>query len=136
MKDQTDQHYLFVSKAFTLLWGALAVLFALSARLFENLIQAVNIVGSLFYGTILGIFLVGFFMKAVKGQAVFIAAIATELIILLLFYLNETGTPISFGGKEIVVNIGYLWLNLIGCSLVMIVSYILNKILVPAPKKL
>ncbi len=136
VKDQTDQHYLFVSKAFTLLWGALAVLFALSARLFENLIQAVNIVGSLFYGTILGIFLVGFFMKAVKGQAVFIAAIATELIILLLFYLNETGTPISFGGKEMVVNIGYLWLNLIGCSLVMIVSYILNKILIPAPKKL
>ena len=136
VKDQTDQHYLFVSKAFTLLWGAIAVVFALSARLFENLIQAVNIVGSLFYGTILGIFLVGFFIKAVKGQAVFIAAIATELIILLLFYLNETGTPISFGGKEIVVNIGYLWLNLIGCSLVMIVSWILNKILVPASKKL
>jgi len=136
VKDQTDQHYLFVSKAFTLLWGAIAVLFALSARLFENLIQAVNIVGSLFYGTILGIFLVGFFMKAVKGQAVFIAAIATELIILLLFYLNETGTPISFGGKEIVVNIGYLWLNLIGCSLVMLISWILNKILVPASKKL
>ncbi len=136
VKDQTDQHYLFVSKAFTLLWGAIAVVFALSARLFENLIQAVNIVGSLFYGTILGIFLVGFFIKAVKGQAVFIAAIATELIILLLFYLNETGTPISFGGKEMVVNIGYLWLNLIGCSLVMIVSWILNKILVPASKKL
>jgi Na+/proline symporter len=136
VKEQTDQHYLFVSKAFTLLWGAIAVLFALSARLFENLIQAVNIVGSLFYGTILGIFLVGFFMKAVKGQAVFIAAIVTELIILLLFYLNETGTPISFGGKDIVVNIGYLWLNLIGCSLVMFISFILNKILVPASKKL
>ena len=75
-------------------------------------------------------------MKAVKGQAVFIAAITTELIILLLFYLNETGTPISIGGKDIVVNIGYLWLNLIGCSLVMIVSFILNKILVPSTKKL
>jgi Na+/proline symporter len=136
VKEQTDQHYLFVSKAFTLLWGAIAVLFALSARLFENLIQAVNIVGSLFYGTILGIFLVGFFMKVVKGRAVFISAIVTELIILLLFYLNETGTPISFGGKEIVVNIGYLWLNLIGCSLVMFISFILNKILVPASKKL
>ena len=136
VKDQTDQHYLFVSKAFTLLWGAIAVLFALSARLFENLIQAVNIVGSLFYGTILGIFLVGFFMKVVKGRAVFISAIVTELIILLLFYLNETGTPISFGGKDIVVNIGYLWLNLIGCSLVMFISFILNKILVPASKKL
>jgi SSS family solute:Na+ symporter len=136
VKDQTDQHYLFVSKAFTLLWGGIAVLFAFSARLFENLIQAVNIVGSLFYGTILGIFLVGFFLKSVKGNAVFWAAILTELMILVIFYLNETGTPISFGGKEIVVNIGYLWLNLIGCSLVMLISWILNKILVPASKKL
>jgi SSS family transporter len=136
VKEQTDQHYLFVSKAFTLLWGGIAVLFAFSARLFENLIQAVNIVGSLFYGTILGIFLVGFFMKAVKGNAVFWSAILTELLILVIFYLNETGTPISLGGREIVVSIGYLWLNLIGCTLVMIISLILNKILVPASKKL
>ena len=136
VKEQTDQHYLFVSKAFTLLWGGIAVLFAFSARLFENLIQAVNIVGSLFYGTILGIFLVGFFLKSVKGNAVFWSAILTELLILVIFYLNETGTPISLGGREIVVSIGYLWLNLIGCTLVMIISFILNKILVPASNKL
>ncbi len=136
VKEQTDQHYLFVSKAFTLLWGGIAVLFAFSARLFENLIQAVNIVGSLFYGTILGIFLVGFFLKSVKGNAVFWSAILTELMILVIFYLNETGTPISFGGREIVVNIGYLWLNLIGCTLVMIISLILNKILPSMLKKL
>jgi SSS family transporter len=136
VKEQTDQHYLFVSKAFTLLWGGIAVLFAFSARLFENLIQAVNIVGSLFYGTILGIFLVGFFLKSVKGNAVFWSAILTELLILVIFYLNETGTPISLGGREIVVSIGYLWLNLIGCTLVMIISLILNKILVPASNKL
>lgn len=136
VKNQTDQHYLFVSKAFTLLWGAIAVLFALSARLFENLIQAVNIVGSLFYGTILGIFLVGFFLKSVKGKAVFWAAILTELIILIIFYLNEKGIPVSIGGKEIVISIGYLWLNLIGCTLVMIVSMILNKILPTFSKKL
>jgi Na+/proline symporter len=136
VKEQTDQHYLFVSKAFTLLWGGIAVLFAFSARLFENLIQAVNIVGSLFYGTILGIFLVGFFLKSVKGNAVFWSAILTELLILVIFYLNETGTPISLGGREIVVSIGYLWLNLIGCTLVMIISLILNKILVPDSKKL
>jgi SSS family transporter len=136
VKEQTDQHYLFVSKAFTLLWGGIAVLFAFSARLFENLIQAVNIVGSLFYGTILGIFLVGFFLKSVKGNAVFWSAILTELMILVIFYLNETGTPISLGGREIVVSIGYLWLNLIGCTLVMIISLILNKILVPASNKL
>lgn len=136
VKEQTDQHYLFVSKAFTLLWGGIAVLFAFSARLFENLIQAVNIVGSLFYGTILGIFLVGFFLKSVKGNAVFWSAILTELMILVIFYLNETGTPISFGGREIVVNIGYLWLNLIGCTLVMIISLLLNKILPSMLKKL
>ena len=136
VKEQTDQHYLFVSKAFTLLWGGIAVLFAFSARLFENLIQAVNIVGSLFYGTILGIFLVGFFLKSVKGNAVFWSAILTELMILVIFYLNETGTHISLGGRGIVVSIGYLWLNLIGCTLVMIISLILNKILVPASNKL
>ena len=136
VKEQTDQHYLFVSKAFTLLWGGIAVLFAFSARLFENLIQAVNIVGSLFYGTILGIFLVGFFLKSVKGNAVFWSAILTELMILVIFYLNETGTPISLGGREIVVSIGYLWLNLIGCTLVMIISLILNKIFPSMLKKL
>lgn len=136
VKEQTDQHYLFVSKAFTLLWGGIAVLFAFSARLFENLIQAVNIVGSLFYGTILGIFLVGFFLKSVKGKAVFWSAILTELMILVIFYLNETGTPISLGGREIVVSIGYLWLNLIGCTLVMIISLILNKIFPSMLKKL
>lgn len=136
VKEQTDQHYLFVSKAFTLLWGGIAVLFAFSARLFENLIQAVNIVGSLFYGTILGIFLVGFFLKSVKGNAVFWSAILTELMILVIFYLNETGTPISFGGREIVVSVGYLWLNLIGCTLVMIISLILNKIFPSMLKKL
>lgn len=136
VKEQTDQHYLFISKAFTLLWGAIAVLFAISARLFENLIQAVNIVGSLFYGTILGIFLVGFFLKSVKGNAVFWAAILTELMILVLFYLNETGTPITLGGMEIVVKIGYLWLNLIGCSMVMIISLLLNKIFPTLLKKL
>lgn len=136
VKEQTDQHYLFVSKAFTLLWGGIAVLFAFSARLFENLIQAVNIVGSLFYGTILGIFLVGFFLKSVKGNAVFWSAILTELMILVIFYLNESGTPISLGGREIVVSIGYLWLNLIGCTLVMIISLILNKIFPSMLKKL
>jgi len=136
VKEQTDQHYLFISKAFTLLWGGIAVLFAFSARLFENLIQAVNIVGSLFYGTILGIFLVGFFLKSVKGNAVFWSAILTELMILVIFYLNESGTPISLGGREIVVSIGYLWLNLIGCTLVMIISLILNKIFPSMLKKL
>jgi hypothetical protein len=80
--------------------------------------------------------LVGFFLKSVKGNAVFWAAILTELMILVLFYLNETGTPITLGGKEIVVKIGYLWLNLIGCSMVMIISLLLNKIFPTLLKKL
>jgi len=104
VKDRSDRHYLWASKGFTILWGGIALFFAATADLFENLIQAVNIIGSLFYGTILGIFIVAFFLKWVKGRAVFIAAIIAELVIILIF---------SFG------DIAYLWLNLIGCFLVM-----------------
>ncbi|MDX5346688.1 MAG: sodium:solute symporter, partial [Hymenobacteraceae bacterium] len=81
----TEKHYLLASKGFTLAWGAIAILFATYASLLDNLIQAVNIIGSLFYGTILGIFLVGFYVKRVKGQAVFIAALAAEAIVLLCY---------------------------------------------------
>jgi len=104
VKDRSDRHYLWASKGFTILWGGIALFFAATADLFENLIQAVNIIGSLFYGTILGIFIVAFFLKWVKGRAVFVAAIIAELVIILIF---------SFG------DIAYLWLNLIGCFLVM-----------------
>src|SRR5690606_21881130 len=71
-KNASDHHYVKSSKIFTAFWGLGAILFATYASLFENLIQAINLLGSLFYGTILGVFMVGFFMKWVKGQAVFI----------------------------------------------------------------
>lgn len=115
VKKQTDGHYLRASRWFTILWGAIALVFALTADLFENLIQAVNIIGSLFYGAILGIFLVAFFLKRVGSRAVFLAALISEVIVLIIFYLNSQGA----------INIAYLWLNLIGCSLVMFLAWLL-----------
>ena len=118
-KDKTDRHYLNASKAFTVVWGGIALIFAATANLFENLIQAVNIIGSLFYGAILGIFLVAFFMKKVGGQAVFIGALIGEAIVLVIFTLNSMG----------IINIAYLWLNLIGCTLVMGIAWLLEQVL-------
>lgn len=88
-------------KFFTFLWGMIAIGFALYARLLENLIEAVNILGSVFYGVILGIFLVAFFLKHIRGSAAFYAAIVAQSIVLALFFSTD---------------IGYLWYNLIGCG--------------------
>lgn len=110
--DKSDHHYLQASKVFTIIWGGIALLFALIANLFDNLIEAVNIIGSLFYGVILGIFIVAFFMKKIKGNAVFLAAIVSELIVIAIFTLDNYGY----------ISIAYLWLNLIGCILVMIIA--------------
>lgn len=115
-KGKSDRHYLNASKGFTIMWGLIALLFAATADLFENLIQAVNIVGSLFYGAILGIFLVAFFMKKIGGRPVFLGALIGEAIVLTIFTLNAFGY----------INIAYLWLNLIGCVLVMIISWLLH----------
>ena len=104
----SERHYLLISKAFTVGWGILAIGVALSARLFDNLIQLVNILGSLFYGTILGIFLVAFFLKSVRAQAVFIAGLVAEATVLTFHLLNVYD----------VISIGYLWYNLIGCAMV------------------
>jgi SSS family solute:Na+ symporter len=134
-KKGSDRHYLRASKWLTVMWGGIALLFAASANLFENLIQAVNIIGSLFYGTILGIFLVAFFLKRVGARAVFIAAIIAELIIIGLFLMTEYEISIYLFGRPITVNIAYLWLNLIGCSLVMAISLILEEILPSAGKE-
>lgn len=107
-KNGSEVHYLKSSKLFTLLFGLFAIGFAAMASLFENLIEAVNILGSLFYGTILGIFLVAFFIKFIKGQAVFIAAIISQIIIIALFTMNRLE----------IIQIGYLWYNLIAPMLV------------------
>lgn len=117
-----DAHYLKASKLFTLMFGVLAIIFALMASLFENLIQAVNILGSLFYGTILGIFIVAFFMKNIRGTAVFIGACIAEVFVITIYSLD----------KLEILQIEYLWLNLIGCFLVMLFAFIIQNAL---PKK-
>lgn len=122
-KKADDKHYLKSSKWFTFLWGALAILFATTASLFENLIQAVNYLGSIFYGTILGIFVVAFYFKKIKGNAVFIAAILAELSVIIIDLLNRY----EMGPEWL--QIGYLWYNVIGCGLVILFGYLLQAIL-------
>ena len=120
-KDANAKQYLNASKLLTLFFGALAIGFALVCSLFDNLIEAVNILGSLFYGTILGIFLTSFLIKKVKGHAVFIAAIISELCILYLDF------SVRFNWNTPKLEIGYLWYNVIGCLLVMIISFIIQS---------
>jgi Na+/proline symporter len=113
----SEKHYLKSSKLFTFLFGVFAIGFAAMASLFDNLIEAVNILGSLFYGTILGIFLVAFFFKFVKANAVFIAALISQCFIIALYTLNRFE----------VIDIGYLWYNLIAPSLVIGVSLLVQS---------
>ena len=123
VKNKTDYHYLRSSKYFTFLWGILAIVFATTASLFENLIQAVNLLGSLFYGTILGIFIVAFYFKKIQANAVFYAAIFAEMIVVLIHYFNTLENP------PIWLKMGYLWYNLVGCSLVVIFGYLLQSLI-------
>lgn len=101
------------------MWGLIALTFAFFANLFDNLIQAVNIIGSLFYGVILGIFVVAFVFKKIGGRAVFIAAIITELLVIFTFLLNLYGF----------IDLAYLWLNLIGCVVTVLIAFLLQAIL-------
>ena len=110
---KSDQHYVNVSKGFTLLWGLIAISFASIGNLFENLIQLVNIIGSIFYGTILGVFLIAIFIKSIKGKAVFWAAVISECTIIVLFSMDV---------------VSFLWLNLIGTILTVMLGFILQKI--------
>ena len=111
---KSDKHYLNVTKGFTLLWGLIAISFASIGNLFENLIQLINIIGSIFYGTILGVFLIAIFIKSIKGKAAFWAAIISESVIILLFLMNL---------------VSFLWLNLIGTMLTVMLGFILQKML-------
>ena len=106
-----DRHYVKASKWFTLLWGILAITFACFANLFDNLIQLVNIIGSIFYGNILGIFLLAFFVKYVKSNAVFVAALITQIIVIVGYIYDW---------------MPYLWLNLFGCMLVMCIAILIQ----------
>ena len=100
-----------MSKVFTLIWGILAIFVACFANLFDNLIQLVNIIGSIFYGNVLGIFLLAFFIKYVKSNATFIAALITQVIVIFGWYFDW---------------MPYLWLNLFGCTLVIVIAIILQ----------
>ncbi len=115
-----DTHYLKSTQWFTFLWGVIAILFATYASLFENLIQAVNLLGSLFYGTILGIFLVAFYFKKIQGNAVFIAAIIAELFVIGIHYLNANEMAPSW------LTMGYLWYNIVGCILVIVLAHLIQ----------
>ena len=123
VKNKTDYHYLKSSKYFTFLWGVLAIVFATTASLFENLIQAVNLLGSLFYGTILGIFIVAFYFKKIQANAVFYAAIFAEIIVVVIHYFNTLENP------PVWLKMGYLWYNLVGCSLVVIFGFLLQSLI-------
>jgi SSS family solute:Na+ symporter len=125
-KEASDAHYVHSSKLFTAFWGLGAILFATYASLFENLIQAVNLLGSLFYGTILGIFVVGFFLNWVKGQAVFLGALLSQALILLVHFKNGEGI-LGFHW-----DIGFLWYNALGCISVMIFAALIQFVI---PKK-
>jgi Na+/proline symporter len=98
--DRTEQHYVHMSKIFTVLWGLFSVGVAFFANRVGSLIEAVNVLGSLFYGTILGIFLLAFYFKQVAGTAAFVGALVGEAVVLYCWKFTE---------------ISYLWYNVIGC---------------------
>ncbi len=114
-KGRGDRHYMKVSRVFTAIWGGLAILFALFASMVESLIEAVNIVGSLFYGTVLGLFLAAFFIKRIGANAAFISGLVVQISVVAL-YLSK------------LVQIGYLWYNLISCVSVILLSLIIQTI--------
>lgn len=107
----TQEHYVRASRGFTLLWGIIAIIIACVADLFDNLIQLVNIIGSIFYGNVLGIFLLAFFFRFIRGNSVFIAAIFTQIIVIIGWYFDW---------------MSYLWLNAFGCLLVILFACILE----------
>lgn len=124
---QSDKKMVVISKLFTAFWGVLAISFALFAQLLENLIEAVNILGSIFYGTILGIFLVAFFLKRVKGKATFIAAIIAQAAVIILHFFGQD--IFSYLLQTPVKEVGYLWYNVIGCSLVVGLAALLQMVI-------
>ncbi|OAB78924.1 sodium:solute symporter family transporter [Cochleicola gelatinilyticus] len=116
---RTDKQYVTASRWFTMLWGIIAIGVACVANLFDNLIQLVNIIGSIFYGNVLGIFLLAFFIKYVKSRAVFIAALITQVIVIYIWWIDL---------------MPFLWLNVVGCALVMGIAILLQFVL-PTTKK-
>ena len=114
----SDHHYLVMSKVFTLAWGIIAVAFACFATMIDNLIEAVNIVGSLFYGSILGIFVTALFVRRATATGVFVSALVAEATVLSLYATTE---------------IGFLWFNAIGCGVVVVLATVFGRDDAPAP---
>ena len=114
--EKTETEMVAASRWFTFLWGIIAIGVACVANLAENLIQLVNIIGSIFYGNVLGIFLLAFFFKFVKGNAVFIAALITQVFVIALYFLNEYEY----------INLPFLWLNFVGCMIVIAIACLLQ----------
>ena len=110
-EEKSDKHYVNATRVFTVFWGIIAILFACIGTLFENLIQLVNIIGSIFYGTVLGIFLVGFYIKYIRAKAIFWGAIFSQLMIFYIFYLDI---------------VSFLWLNFIGALMTIIIALLLQ----------
>ena len=110
---KSEKHFLKMSKFFTITWGLIAICFASIGNLFENLIQLVNIIGSIFYGTILGIFLVAFFIKKITANSVFWAACISQIIIFFIYFK---------------IDISYLWLNFIGAVVTILLSIIFESL--------
>lgn len=108
----SEKELLFASRFATLFWGGVAIAFATSASLFDNLIQAINIIGSVFYGTILGIFLTAFYTKEPDGDSVYYSALVSEGVVLYLYFTTD---------------IGFLWFNVIGCLLTMALTICVDK---------
>ena len=119
--EASERKQVFMSKAFTILWGGIAIGFALVADLFDNLIEMVNVLGSLFYGTILGIFVVAFFLRWIRGGAVFWAALIAEITVLLIHLGRVMEVDIVMRYE-----VEYLWYNVIGCVLVVFWAILFN----------
>jgi SSS family solute:Na+ symporter len=116
--EKSDKQMVTASRFFTLAWGVIAIGVACVANLAENLIQLVNIIGSIFYGNVLGIFLLGFFFKFVKGNAVFVAGLITQVLVIGLFLLNEYEY----------INLPFLWLNFVGCVIVITIACLIQSL--------
>ena len=117
--DKSDKHFVDATKLFTLIWGIIAILFACVGTLFENLIQLVNIIGSIFYGTVLGIFLVAFYIKYIKAEAIFWSALVTQGVVIIIYKMDI---------------LGYLWLNAVGAAMTIILGLILQMVLPSRPQ--
>jgi SSS family solute:Na+ symporter len=125
-KELSEKREYNLSKWYTLLWGIFCVIVAqLAYNIGNSLIEAVNVLGSLFYGVILGIFLVAFYMKKVSGNAVFISALIIEGLVITIHILNQKG----------IFSLSFLWLNVVGAIGVLILSWLLNIFLPPQLNK-